>query len=110
MPLTLNQLMGKHWRSRHSSFKTIHKLIHLLTIKSRPEKPISSARVSIWRHSSGTLDRDNLYFTFKPIIDGLVEAGVILDDGFDMVKELYPHQVKISRKEAKKVVVLVEEL
>jgi hypothetical protein len=50
-----------------------------------------------------------MYFTFKPVIDALVVSGVIEDDGFDMVKELYPHQVKSKRIDAR-IEVLVEEL
>lgn len=110
LPLTLNQLMGEHWRTRHKNFEQVHTLVHHACSRSIPKKPIEKARVSLWRHSSGELDRDNLYFTFKPIIDGLVRSGVIMDDGFNQVRELYPHQVKIKRGAPRKVVVLVEEL
>lgn len=110
MPLTLNQIMGKHWRSRHTNFKTIHKIIQAITHNKKPLKPVQKAKVTIWRYSSGTLDRDNMFFTFKPIVDGLVEAGVIQDDGFDQVKELYPYQIKIKRTEKPRVEVLVEEI
>lgn len=110
MPLTLNEVMGKSWRSRHENFKRIKKAIYLHSVGKLPPQPIKKARVSFIRYSSGTLDRDNLYFTFKSIIDGLVQSGVILDDGFEMVKELYPAQVKIKRTEKKKIEVTVEEL
>jgi hypothetical protein len=110
LPLTLNEMMGKHWRTRHSNFDLIHNLIAVVTRRKKPAEPIKKARITVTRYSSGTLDRDNMYFTFKPIIDGLVMAGIIIDDGFDQVKELNPIQVKIKRNEPKKVDVLVEEL
>lgn len=110
MPLTLNEVMGKYWRTRQKNFKEIHRLVHLHSVNNRPQNPIQKARITLTRYSSGTLDRDNMYFTFKPIVDGLVRAGVIIDDGFDQVKELHPHQVKIKRTEQRKIEVLVEEI
>lgn len=110
MPITLNEVISSRWKDRHSNFKAVKQLIHLLTLKTKPKKPIQKARVRLTRYSSGTLDRDNMYFTFKPIIDGLVNAGIIIDDGFDQVKELYPEQVKIKRKEMPKCIVTVEEI
>jgi Holliday junction resolvase RusA-like endonuclease len=110
LPMTLNEVMGAYWRKRSENFKKIHRLVHLHSVNKCPLSPIKKARITLTRFSSGTLDRDNMYFTFKPIVDGLVKAGVIEDDGFDQVKELYPHQVKIKRKEQSKVEVLVEEI
>lgn len=110
MPITLNAVLGGKWRARYKNFKLIHNLIHYKVRLEKPAKPIQKAKVTIWRYSSGTLDRDNMFFTFKPIVDGLVEAGVIQDDGFDQVKELYPHQIKIKRTEKPRVEVLVEEI
>lgn len=110
VPLTLNEMMGKHWRSRHNSFSLIHKLIYLQTLKYKPETPIERARVAITRYSSGTLDRDNAYFTAKPVLDGLVECGIIKDDGFNQVKFLEVNQVKIKRNEKRKLEVSLEEI
>lgn len=110
MPPTLNEIMSKGWRYRHNLFSKVHTEVRLLTMSKRPARPLQCVQVSLWRYSSGTLDRDNLYITFKPILDGLKECGVIRDDTFDIVRHLYPHQVKIKRGEPKRVRVLVEEL
>lgn len=111
MPLTLNQVMSKHWRSRHANFEAIKKEIKygILQFK-RPSGPIRKAEVIIHRHSPGTLDRDNAYFTAKPILDALVREGVLEDDGFDMVKRINVEQVKIKRGEQKRVIVSLREI
>jgi Holliday junction resolvase RusA-like endonuclease len=111
MPLTLNEVMSKHWRTRHKNFETIKSEIagSILQFK-RPAAPLKKAQIYICRYSSGTLDRDNAYFTAKPILDALVREGVLEDDGFDMVKRIDVHQVKIKRGEQRRVIVSLKEL
>jgi Holliday junction resolvase RusA-like endonuclease len=48
----------------------------------RPPEPLKKARLTLTRHSSVRPDSDNLTFSFKAIIDGLVEARVLEDDSF----------------------------
>lgn len=111
MPLTLNQVMGKHWRSRHSNFEKIKTEIKYSILQfKRPGKPIKKAEILIHRHSPGTLDRDNAYFTAKPILDALVREGVIEDDGFEMVKRIHIEQIKIKRNQQKRVIVCLREV
>ena len=107
MPLTLNQVMGKHWRSRYHNFEKIKDEIGASIKNSLPDSPITNASVYIWRYSSGKLDRDNAYFTAKPILDALVREGVIIDDGPSILKRLNIHQVKIKRTEQKHLKVMV---
>lgn len=53
-----------------------------------PRPPFASARVSVVRHSAGTLDADNLYSSVKNLLDLLCPAsathplgvGVLIDD------------------------------
>lgn len=106
MPLTLNQVMGKHWRFRYHNFEKIKKEIFLAV--EPPSAPISRARIVILRYSPGTLDRDNAYFTAKPVLDALVMSGVLLDDGLDMVKRLDVIQLKCKREDKHLEVEVVE--
>ena len=111
MPLTLNQVMSKHWRSRHKNFEDIKREVKYSILQfKKPERPLTKAEIHISRFSSGTLDRDNAYFTAKPILDALVREGVIEDDGFDMIKRISVNQVKIKRGEQKKLIVSLFEL
>jgi hypothetical protein len=108
MPLTLNQVMGKHWRSRHSNFEKIKKEIAGKLVI--PAKPLKKAAILIHRYSPGTLDRDNAFFTAKPVLDALVREGVLIDDGLDMVKRLTVEQVRVKRGAPRKLLVFVEEI
>lgn len=111
MPLTLNQVMAKHWRSRHANFEKIkNEIKHSVLQFKRPESPIRKAEIVIFRHSPGILDRDNAYFTAKPILDALVREGVLEDDGFEMVKRIHVEQIKIKRNEQKRVIVSLREI
>jgi hypothetical protein len=111
MPLTLNQVISKHWRTRHANFEKIKKEIagSVLQFK-RPAKPLKKAAILIHRHSPGTLDRDNAYFTAKPVLDALVREGVLEDDGLDMVKRIDIVQFKTKRGDPKRLIVYLREL
>jgi hypothetical protein len=108
MPLTLNQVMSRHWRVRHTNFSKIH--AEVARQVTPPPVPVKKIAVEIDRYSSGSLDRDNAYFTFKPILDALVSIGVLEDDGWDNVGQPHIHQIKTKRTETRKLVVRVEEL
>ena len=110
MPLTLNEVMGKHWRARHTNFEKVKSEIGARLTGLKPKTPLKSISVKILRMSSGTLDPDNLYFTCKPVLDALVREGVMIDDGFENIKKLSPTQVKIKRGMPKKLIVSVEEV
>jgi hypothetical protein len=111
MPLTLNEVMAKHWRFRHKNFEAIkEEIAHNLIVLKRPLKPLEKASIEIERHSSGTLDRDNAYFTAKPVLDALVREGILLDDGFEMIKRITIDQIKIKRGEQKRLIITVREI
>ena len=69
-----------HWRTRAKSKSEWEARVHLAVIHDRPELPLTSARISFTRCSSSEPDFDNLVASFKPVMDGLVKAGVIEDD------------------------------
>lgn len=46
----------------------------------KPSKPLTKARLTLIRHAWRTLDYDGLVGSFKPVVDGLVDAGIIVDD------------------------------
>ena len=50
-----------------------------------PPKPLKQASITLTRFSSVEPDYDNLVISFKPIIDGLRDAGVIVDDKFSVI-------------------------
>lgn len=77
--LTNAQFKSGHW-ARKKERDQWHKLINILTLKSRPPKPIVRYQLVLTRYSSSEPDYDGLTASFKPCIDGLVKAGVLQDD------------------------------
>jgi Holliday junction resolvase RusA-like endonuclease len=71
----------------HSNFFAVnsrrrkwHRLV-LETVKDKlPASPLAKANLTLTRHSLKEPDLDNLYGSFKPVVDGLVKAGVLLND------------------------------
>lgn len=51
-------------------------------------KPIQHAMLVLIRGSATPADRDGIISSFKPIIDGIVDAGIILGDGPTCVREI----------------------
>lgn len=49
-------------------------------VTMRPAEPLERAHLILTRHSSSEPDFDGLAVSFKPVIDGLVEAGVLAND------------------------------
>lgn len=73
-----------------------------------PQKPLEKAKVILTRHtsiSSSQMDADNLAISFKPIMDGLVEAGVLIDDNMDVIGQ---PEVRMEKAPPKKGFVTVE--
>lgn len=91
---------------------------------TRPAEPLARAKVTIWRHSIGTLDQDNLNAGVKPLVDLLKPLGkpnrlgvlpnpcglgIIADDSPAHL-ELVVHQVKETKRTGHRTVVRVEEI
>ena len=60
----------KRWRERTAFEIGRHK----------PRRPLVRAELEFERHSASEPDFDNLVASFKPILDGIVLAGVLADD------------------------------
>lgn len=84
----------------------------------RPAQPLARARLTIWRHSVGTLDQDNAVGGAKGLVDVLKPMhptqnpcglGIIADDSPEHL-ELVVHQVKETKRTGHRTVVRVEEI
>jgi Holliday junction resolvase RusA-like endonuclease len=89
----------KIWRNRTK----------LITMLRRPRSPLTSCRIICTRFSSVEPDEDNLAISFKSCIDGLRDAGIILDDKKAVVKERKYLWEKAPAKQGK-VKIIVEEI
>jgi Holliday junction resolvase RusA-like endonuclease len=66
-----------------------------------PEAPLKLARLVIIRHASVEPDLDNCFASAKPIVDGLVEAGILEDDKISNFVEYKCEWKKAKPKEGK---------
>lgn len=63
-----------------------------------PKEPLARCRIVCTRFSSSEMDYDNLVSSFKPIVDGLKDAGVILDDKSSVIVERSYRWEKVPAK------------
>lgn len=83
LPATANgRRRMAHWvqASKESNRWKNDVYFKLLEINKRPRRPMHQARLHLIRHSSSEPDFDGLVSSFKPIIDGLVLSGVLVND------------------------------
>lgn len=71
---------GHHWSREARYRKSWHWLVRCAVGNVRPAAPLAHARVVLTRHSRRAPDPDNLAASWKPVLDGLVRARVLLDD------------------------------
>lgn len=78
LPATPNA--RRHWRAVHGDNAKWYALVRAAVGNTRPKAPLQTAKLIMIRVSTSEPDRDNLCASFKPIIDGLRYAGVLVDD------------------------------
>ena len=87
----LNEYIRAERTSRYAGaeIKRIETRLVLSEAKKQKIAPIKDYPVTVkinWYCDSKRKDPDNIAFTKKYILDGLVEAGVLINDGFIQVK------------------------
>lgn len=80
LPKMANQLLRGHWRARHGHAVSWKSKVRQAAEYRRPEKPLEKAKLTLVRVSSVQPDVDGLVSSFKHIVDGLVEAGILVND------------------------------
>lgn len=78
---------NQHWKSRWLESKKWKKIVYAhIPFHLRPFEPLKKALVTLTRFAHGREpDSDNLRISFKHITDGLVEAGIIIDDNPNVI-------------------------
>ena len=80
LPKTTNSGGRAHWAVKVKEARLLKLAVGIATLGARPLKPLSKARLVLTRYSSSEPDADGLVSSFKHILDGLVEAGVLEND------------------------------
>lgn len=94
-PLSLND--RSHWTVRYRKEQEIKEIVKLLA-RNAKLRPVERATVTLHYRprDNRRRDKDNLYATIKPCIDGLTAAGVFVDDDSTHVTpqvEIHPAQL-----------------
>lgn len=87
LPKTTNSNSRRHWSHQYREATKWKKavLVALNSARMLPDKPLAKARLTLTRFSSSCPDSDGLVSSFKHVIDGLVEAGVLVNDKFENI-------------------------
>lgn len=107
LPKTTNGPHGS-WRAAANERKKWRNLVIIATSGKRPRSPLAKAKITLTRFSSACPDQDNLTISFKSVVDGLKDAGVIVDD--KMTNVIREHRWELSKPRQGKIRVMVEEL
>ncbi len=80
LPKPINRQQGMHWRQKSQYVKVWHNMVGAKIAGHKPSIPLMKARLTLTRMSSVEPDFDGLVSSFKPVIDGLIVCGVIVND------------------------------
>jgi hypothetical protein len=104
----INSIGRQHWAIKVRETKDFHFLVWDAVRKRKPLRPLEHAQLFLVRHSASEPDFDGLTSGFKSTIDGLVKAGVLVDDKPSNISPVYRWE-KAKRKQGY-ITVRVEEV
>lgn len=90
LPPTPNQLIRMHWAQVAKEKKRWRTMTYYQARSLRPQTPYRHVELTVVRGSSRGTDLDNVLAAVKPIIDGLVDAGILADDCPKVVQRIIP--------------------
>ena len=85
IPPPLNVVLRQHYHKRTRLYKDIYNHVSYLVKGKVPSKPLEKAIIKIERHNYRFCDFDGLVGAYKPYIDSLIKAKVILDDNWKVL-------------------------
>lgn len=83
LPHSTNSIGRKHWGAKANEARRWRRIVHetiLFEGHQRPKTPLKRAELTLTRFSSVCGDADGIASSFKHVIDGLVDAGIIEND------------------------------
>ena len=99
-----------HWSARRRHDSRWKELVGYSTLGKRPEQPLERAFIVCTRYSASRKapDFENLAASFKPLLDGLVNVRVLIDDNQDVIGQPEYHWEKCPRGEGRVVMEVSE--
>lgn len=111
LPKSLNDRFGrtKGYLSQNTERQNWKKWTAYAVMNDKPSKPFEKAKITYIRRASRFMDCDNLVAGFKAVQDGLVSAGIIVNDSWDRIGMPTYLQEKTTRENAH-IEVIVEDV
>lgn len=109
LPLPVNRQTSMHWAQKGKYVKYWHQLVAAAVGAKKPAAPLEKAKITFVRCSSAEPDFDGLVSSFKCICDGLITAGVIVNDKVSNIGQSVYRWEKAKPKHGK-IFVCVEEV
>jgi Holliday junction resolvase RusA-like endonuclease len=102
LPKLPNNMMYKHWRTKHNeAVKWKKRVLEACLYAKITKLQLHHATLTYERYSSRQPDFDSLVMSFKHVQDGLVEAGVLVDDKPEVIGQPTFKWIKEKQKNAK---------
>lgn len=86
IPPSNNKFIGRDARWQYQAEKKRWADLIALFCTPKPQEPISYARITLAYYFGDRRRHDPDNYAGKMILDGLVKAGIILDDSFDCIQ------------------------
>ena len=110
LPTSLNKSLRTHRFQYQKKNRGWDNLIWLESRLKAPPAPLERARISIVRHSHRMLDFDGLVGSMKPVVDGLVSAGILIDDRWSVTGIWHVDQKFRPKKDGPLLEISIQEL
>lgn len=86
LPKLVNGGWGKsHWAVQSRERRYWRSAVAVCMIGHKPPVPLKRAHLTLTRFSASAPDSDNLAASFKSVVDGLVDAGVLENDRYENI-------------------------
>lgn len=108
VPPSLNQFAGRGNTWEYRALKKRWAELAVIYCRPRPQEPIERAIVTLTYHFADARRRDPDNYAGKMILDGLVRAGILLDDSFNNI-ELRLRQGEPDRQNQRTVIEIEEQ-
>ena len=86
IPPSNNKFIGRNARWQYQAEKKRWAEMIAWLCRPKPSTPIPKAQVTLDYYFGDRIRRDPDNYSGKMVLDGLVKAGVILDDSFDCIR------------------------
>jgi hypothetical protein len=109
LPARANRLLGASKFTKHKNASVWKRAVVYTTMGKLPPEPLTRVKLTLVRCNYRTLDYDSAVMCFKPVVDGLVVAGVLKNDTWAITGKWDVDQEYAPKSEAK-LKITVEEI